>query len=159
MGLKCLLGHDWKNGKCTRCGKQEPKDDFYAGMVKNRSVEKQSAMWIFACYDNQRVAAMSMFGNTAQYFSEEHAINTVRGRFSIPQSTAVKFAEPTKWHAPDVVATEMSFNVDIPTVNGAISKYLQAQGYDITAISAALNKASAIPNPRLGILLFCVDLR
>jgi hypothetical protein len=115
-------------------------------------------MWIFACYDHDRVSAMSMFSNTAYYLSEEHAIDTVRSRFSISENQIVKFVKPDIWNAPNAVATPTSFNVDMQKVNGSILKYLESFNYQRSDILNALNVSSAIPNPKLGILLICVDM-
>lgn len=119
----------------------------------------QGAFWIFACYDNNRVSAMSMFGNTSQYYSKEHAFTTVRSRFSIPDYQPVVYVEPNEWNAPDVTATQASFNIDLQTINSRIQQYLETKGYSSEDILKALNTSSAVPNPSLGILLCCVDLR
>lgn len=121
--------------------------------------KNEGAMWIFACYDHDRVSAMSMFSNTAHYLSEEHAIDTVRNRFSIKKNQVVKFVEPSSWNAPNAKATETSFDIDMERVNSSILKYLEAFHYERSDVLNALRVAMAIPNPRLGILLFCVDLR
>ncbi len=127
--------------------------------MKKDNAKNEKAMWVFACYDRERVQAMAMFSNTASYMSEEHAINTVRSRFSISQNESVKFVKPHVWNAPDAKATTSSFDVNMPMVNQAIIKYLEGFGYKKADIANALKTAMAIPNPKLGILLFCVDLR
>ncbi len=130
------------------------------GSINYGEVKKnESAMWIFACYDHDRVSAMSMFSNTAHYFSEEHAIDTVRSRFSINENRIVKFVKPDIWNAPNAVATPTSFNIDMQRVNSSILKYLESFNYKKSDVLNALNVSSAIPNPKLGILLICVDLR
>jgi hypothetical protein len=126
----------------------------FKSMKKN-----ENAMWIFACYDNDRATAMSMFSNTERYFSEEHAIETVRSRFSIDEDQPVKFVKPEAWNAPKAIATSTSFNIDMQRVNSSIIKYLESFKYKRSDILNALNVSSAIPNPRLGILLICVDMR
>lgn len=124
-----------------------------------KNKKNEGAMWIFACYDHDRVSAMSMFSNTAQYLSEEHAIDTVRSRFSIKKNQTVKFVEPSIWNAPNAKATETSVNIDMERVNSSILKYLESFNYESSDVLNALKVASAIPNPKLGILLICVDLR
>jgi len=126
----------------------------FKSMKKN-----ERAMWIFACYDHDRVSSMSMFSNTAHYFSEEHAIDTVRSRFSINENQTIKFVKPDKWNAPNALATSTSFNIDMQRVNNSIIKYFESFKYKRSEILNALNVSSAIPNPKLGILLICVDLR
>lgn len=120
--------------------------------------EVQKTTWIFACHDYNRVSAMSMFGNMAQYFSDEYAISTVKSRFSIPEYQPVRFVKPNEWGAPNVTATQVSFDVDMTAVNGRISQFLLSQGCSNQNISIALNTLRGIPNPNLGILLLCVDL-
>ena len=119
----------------------------------------ERVMWIFACYDHDRVSAMSLFSNTAQYFSEEHAIDTVRSRFSIPETQIVNFIQPQDWHAPNVLAAATSFDVDMQKVNRRIIDYLASYDYESADVMQALTVSSAIPNPTLGILLICVDLQ
>jgi len=127
--------------------------------IDNSIKENESAMWIFACYDHDRVSAMSMFSNTAHYFSEEYAIATVRNRFSINENQIVKFVKPDIWNAPNAVATQTSFDIDMQKVNSSILKYLESFNYKKSDVLDALNVSSDIPNPTLGILLICVDLR
>ena len=62
--------------------------------MKEDTKTNEKAMWIFACYDRERVQAMAMFSNAAALMSEEHAISTVRGRFSIGQNEIVKLVKP-----------------------------------------------------------------
>lgn len=119
----------------------------------------QGAFWIFACYDNNRVSAMSTFDNNSRYYSMEHAIATARNLFSIPDYQPVVYVYPNDWNAPNITATEASFNVDLPTINNSIIKYLELKGYNNQDILKALDVSSAIPTPNLGILLCCIDLR
>ena len=44
-------------------------------------------------------------------------------------------------------------------MNQAIIKYLEGFDYQKADVANALKTSMAIPNPKLGILLFCVDLR
>lgn len=127
--------------------------------MKKDNAKNEKAMWVFACCDRERVQAMAMFSNTAAYMPEEHAINTVRSRFSIGKNDTVKYVVPHVWNAPGAKATTTSFEIDMPLVSQAIKKYFEGFGHKKADVANALKTAMAIPNPKLGILLFCVDLR
>lgn len=120
--------------------------------------QAQRSIWIFACHDYNRVAAMSMFGNTAQYFTKENAIATVKSRFSVPEYSDFRFLNPNEWGAPNVAATQTSFDADISEIKRKISQYLESQGYSAQDISNGLSDFRGIPNPNLGILLLCVNM-
>lgn len=122
-------------------------------------ISAQGTMWVFACYDNDRVAAMSMFGNMAQHYSKEHVVDAVRNRFSIPNAQSIDYAGPTDWNAPVIKVKETSFDMDLTATYTNIGQFLMAKGHHPADIQQAINTSSTMPNPSLGLLLICVDMR
>lgn len=111
--------------------------------------------WVFGYYDRERVQGLSVF--KADFYADENIIKRVREQLHIPNMVEVKYAAPTAWSAPDITATQDSFDCNMDEIDSKVNAYLVSQtGCDTHKPKNAIKTTMLYPNA--GLLLIIVNM-
>ena len=146
----------WNDGSDTTSPAASPASPAHA-TAKPASGNKNSlpTCWVFACYDSERVQGLSMF--QADFYIEANIIKRVREQLHIPNVVSVKYVAPNAWSAPDITATQDSFDCKMDEIDSKVNAYLVSQtGCDADKPKNALK--TTMPYPNAGLLLVIVSM-
>lgn len=109
--------------------------------------------WVFSCYDHDRMQSLSMFKNASAFYSEGNILKMVRDWMNLAEDKVeMQYIPAPKWNAPDVKATENSFDCTIDVIYAKAMDYLITQNLCTRPQMVAAKKQN-MPYPKSGLLL------
>ena len=113
--------------------------------------------WVFGCFDHERIQSLSLFSSRADFYNETGIIKRVREQLSIPEMINVKYVTPSEWDAPDIKATQDSFDCNMDIIDSLVNAYLVSQTKcDVDKPRKAMKTTISYPNA--GLLLIIVNM-
>ena len=125
---------------------------------KRNNDARKPAMYVFVT-SSDNALSMSMFNNTANYYSEEYCVSKIRANFGLSDDFPVHYIPQRLWNGPKPQQNGNSFTIDLPLVNALQLKYLVEKcKIDKDDANRSIMQAQAMQFPNLGLLWLCVKL-